>query len=97
VRATQQDLFEFLEDSLEGAVLTVPVRLQAMSVSRTLELANDDWPELEAARELLWLVDGDRRVLHRLQEVLEGRLLRTMLPETLGLRASRLVDLALST
>jgi hypothetical protein len=96
VRATQQDLFEFLEDSLEGAVLTVPVRLQAMSVSRTLELANDDWPELEAARELLWLVDGDRRVLHRLQEVLEGRLLRTMLPEALALRASRLVDLALS-
>ena len=96
-RQPQQDLFAFLEDSLEGAVLTVPVRLQAMSVSRALELANDDWPEADAARELLWLVGGDRRVLRRLQEVLEGRLLRTMLPEERSLRASRLVDVALST
>jgi hypothetical protein len=96
-RQPQQDLFAFLEDSLEGAVLTVPVRLQAMSVSRALELANDDWPDADAARELLWLVGGDRRVLRRLQEVLEGRLLRTMLPEERSLRASRLVDVALST
>jgi hypothetical protein len=94
---TQQDLFDFLEDSLEGVVITAPVRLQAMSVSRAMELANDDWPESDAARELLWLVDGDRQVLLRLQEVFEGRLLRSMLPEALGLRVSRLVDVALST
>ena len=92
-----QDLFDFLEDSLEGAVITAPVRLQAMSVSRAMELANDDWSESDAARELLWLVDGDRQVLVRLQEVFEGRLLRSMLPEALGLRVSRLVDVALST
>ena len=89
------DLFVFLEASLEGLVLTPQLPQHAAAVSRTLELANDEWPERDAVRELLWLVAGDRRVLERLAEVFDGRLLLSMLPEPVGLRAGHLVDAAL--
>jgi hypothetical protein len=88
-------LFAFLEESLVGAVPTMPINEHAAALARTLELANADWPEDEAVRELLALVDGDRRVLQRTQRVLQGGLLRTMLPNPLAIRAVRIAHAAL--
>ena len=95
-RSDERELLAYLEACLDDLVLSPQLTYQSAAVSRTLELANDDWPESDAARELLWLVRGDRRALGRLQEVFMGRLLQSMLTEQRCLRAGRLVDEALA-
>jgi len=91
----EEALFAFLEECMVGAGAPAPLREQADAVTRVLELANDDWPEPEAVRELLLLAQGDRPALERTQRVLQGGLLRTMLPNLMAIRASRLVHAAL--
>jgi hypothetical protein len=95
VDASEPSLFAFLEESLAGGVVTAPLVEHAEAIARSLELANADWPEPEAARELLHLVGGERRVLERADRVLQGSLLRTMIPDVMGVRASRVVQAAL--
>jgi len=91
----EAELFAFWEDCLRGIGRTAPLIEQAHSVSWALELANDDWPEPDAIRELLLLVSGDRRVLGRTYRVLVAGVLRNPLPDPPGVRASRLVLAAL--
>jgi hypothetical protein len=89
------DLFDFLEDDLTGRPAPTGPASSDQLLARALEVANDDWPEHDAVRELARLAAGNRLGLQRAHRRLQLALLRNPVPDITGVRASRVVLAAL--